>query len=234
MCRSCIGIAVVIIASLASIGCETDGNWTVNKLLGWDDPKTPPMPKVPPANIEIAQRVENMGHRIIAQNAFIGIEPLFTTIGVPESVLFHRGPEQLFISEGLVGLCKSDAELAAILCSELGQMIAEKKAVRKTVADRDSFPDASLPNGGPPMTGGGTPVDAGRQAELAFNERRPKPAPTIDPVDAAKQARLILSTAGFDPATLDQIQPLLKQSDRGTILRQQMSGSAPAPTWRNQ
>jgi predicted Zn-dependent protease len=231
MHRPFVGIAVVIVSSLASIGCETDGNWTVNKLLGWDDPKTPQMPKVPPANTEIAQRVENMGHRIIAQNTFVGIEPLFTTIGVPESVLFHRGPEQLFISEGLVKLCKSDAELAAILCSELGQMVAEKKAVRNAGVDRDSFPDASLPGGSQAMTGGGTPVDAGRQAEIAFNERRPKPAPSVDPVDAAKQARTLLSSAGFDPATLDQVQPLLRQSDRGAILRKQMSGSAPAPTW---
>jgi hypothetical protein len=230
MGRPFAGIAVVIVSSLASIGCETDGNWTVNKLLGWDDPKPPPVPKMPPANIEIAQRVENMGHRIIAQNTFAGIEPLFTTIGVPQSVLFHRGPEQMFISEGLVKLCKSDAELAAVICSELGQMVAEKKAVRKPVGDHDSFPDASLPNGSPAMSGGAV-VDAGRQAELAYQERRPKAVPAADPVDSAKQARTLLSAAGFDPATLDQVQPLLKQSDRGAILRKQMSGSAPAPTW---
>jgi predicted Zn-dependent protease len=234
MCRSSVGIAVAIISALASTGCEGDGSWaTVSKFIGWDDPKVHPIPKYPQPNTEIAQRVENMGHRIIAQNTVAGIEPLFTTIGVPESVLFHRGPEQMFISEGLVMLCKSDAELAAVLCSELGQMVAEKKNARKAVADRDSFPENSLPGGSPVMSGGGTPEDLGRQAEIGYQQRRPKPIPSIDPVDATKQAATLLSTAGFDPATLDQIQPLLKQSDRGAILRKQMSGSAPPPTWNN-
>jgi predicted Zn-dependent protease len=228
MCRPFAGIALVIFLSLASVGCETDGNWTFYKLLGWDDPKAPRIPKYPQPNTEIAQRVENMGHRIIAQNTFTGIEPQFYTMGVPESVLFHRGPEELFISEGLVNLCKSDAELAAVLCSELGQMVVEKKAVRKAGAARDSIPESNLQNG---AQVGSIPVDTGRQAELAYQEQRSKSASSIDPVDAAKQARTLLSTAGFDAATFDQIQPLLKLSDRGAILRKQMSGSAPAPTW---
>jgi predicted Zn-dependent protease len=231
MHRLLVGIAVVIPASLASIGCQTDGDWTVYKLLGWDDPKMPAGPKYPTANVQIGERVDTLGRRIVAQNTFIGIEPLFTAVGVPESVLFHRGPDQLFISEGLVNQCKSDAELAAVLCSELGQMVAEKKAVRRVGAERDSFPEIAIPGGSQVMTGGGTPIDAGRQAELAYQQRQPKPQPTTDPVDAAKQARLLLSTAGFDPATLDQVQPLLKQSERGAALRKQMSGSAPAPTW---
>jgi hypothetical protein len=37
--------------------------------------------------------------------------------------------------------------------------------------------------------------------------------------------------AGYDPAELDRVAPLLKQSDRGAILRKQLSGSAPAPKW---
>ena len=130
----------------------------------------------------------------------------------------------MFISEGLVKLCKTDDELAAVICSELGQMVAEKKAVRRAGAERDSFPAESLPSG---------PDDTGRAAEIAYQERRQKSvASAADPLDAAKQARLLLSTAGFDPALLDRVQPLLKQSDRGAILRKQMSGSAPAPTWQ--
>jgi predicted Zn-dependent protease len=233
MCHPYFGFVIVILACLASMGCETDGTWTVNKILGWDDPKAPKTPKYPQPNTEIAMRVENMGHRIIAQNEFIGIDPLFTTIGVPESVLFHKGTDQMFISEGLVKLCKSDDELAAVICSELGQMIAEKRAVRRAGAERDSFPESSLPGGSPVMTGGGTPDDVGRMAEIAYQERRQKAASVADPVDAAKQSRTLLSTAGFDPALLDQVQPLLKQSDRSAILRKQMSASAPPPKWDN-
>ena len=229
-----IAIAVMILPVLASTGCQTDGgDWNVHKFLGWDDPKSPPVPKYPKATIQIAERVELLGKSIVARNTFCGIDPQFYTIGVPESVLFHRGPEELFISEGLVKLCKSDEELAAVLCSELGQMIAEKKAGKRASSDRGVFPDNSLPGGGSAMSGGGTPYDAGRQAELAYQEQRPKPAPAIDIVDAAKQSRLLLSGAGFNPAALDQVQPILKQSDRGAALRKQLSGSAPAPTWNS-
>lgn len=222
-------IALLMLALFVSTGCETDNNWTVNKILGWDNPKSPPMPNYPLPNTEIAERVENTGHRIIALNTFPGVDPLFTTIGVPETALFHRGPEQLYISEGLVKLCKSDGELAAVLCSELGQMVAEKRAIRKP-NDRDSFPESSLPGGVPVMSGGGTPEDAGRQAELAYQERRPKAA-VVDTVDAARQARILLTGAGYDAALLDQVQPLLKQSQRGAALRKQLSGSAAAPVW---
>jgi len=231
MYRSLVGIAVVIFTALASIGCATDGDWSVRKIIGWDDPKTPPMPNFPKASFQIAERVENLGNLIVTQGTFIGIKPLFYTVGVPESVLFHRGPEELFIGEGLVKLCKSDAELAAVLCSELGQMAAEKKAGRRVGADRDPIPESGLPGGSQVMTGGGTPDDPIRRAELGYQDRRPKTTPVIDPVDATKQARMLLSTAGFDPGTLDQVQPLLKQSSRGDNIRKQMSGSAPPPIW---
>jgi predicted Zn-dependent protease len=222
---------VVIPAVFAAAGCETDGNSAVRKYMASQVVKTPSMDNFPKADYELARRVDEMGNRLIQLNAPIAVEPFFHTIGVPESVLFHRGPNDLFISEGLVKLCKTDAELAAVMCSELGQMVAEKKAVRRVGADRSTIPEIALPGGTPVMTGGGTPYDAARQAELAYQDKVPRAAPTIDPVDASKQARQLMSTAGFDPVALDQVQPLLKQSDRGAIIRKQMSGSAPAPKW---
>ena len=85
-------------------------------------------------NTAVAERVELLGRRLVAQNTFLGIDPLFTTVGgrevgERELVLFHNGTEQLYISEGLVTKCQSDAELAAVLCSELGQMVAEKRTL---------------------------------------------------------------------------------------------------------
>lgn len=231
MVRPLVSLAVVSALVFASSGCETDAASTMRKVMGGQVVKTPSMDNFPKADYEIARRVDDMGNRLIQQNAPVAIEPFFHTIGVPESVLFHRGPNDLFISEGLVKLCKTDAELAALMCSEMGQMIAEKKAVRRVGAERSTIPEVALPGGMPVMTGGGTPYDATRQAELAYQDKLPRAAPTIDPVDSARQARQLLGTAGFDPATLDQIQPLLKQSDRGVLIRKQMSGSAPAPTW---
>lgn len=233
MVRPLAWLAIIVTAALASTGCESDSVATARKFLGWDDPNIPNMANYPKPDIAVAARVDEVGQRIIEINTFTGIEPFFTTIGVPESVLFHRGPNNLFISEGLVKLCKTDAELAAVLCSELGQMVAEKKAAKRYGIDRDSIPDVALPGSGSVMSGGGTPFDAARQAELGYMQRQPRATPTVDPVDAARQARQLLTGAGFDGAVLDQVQPLLKQSERGMKIQKQMSGSAPPPAWNS-
>ncbi len=215
---------------LGSAGCLHDGEWSVRKALGWDDTSNFDAKNVPPAALAVAERVETLGRRIIAQNAFTGIEPLFMTVGVKESVLFHRGSEQLFISEGLVAKCKTDAELAAVLCAELGQMVAEKRAAKNVGRDVDPIKDAS--HGAGPVVGGGTVIDPGREAELAMHEKRhPRGTNKAAPLDAAVTARELLTGAGFDAADLDRVDPLLKQSDRGEKLRKQMGGSAPPPKW---
>jgi hypothetical protein len=218
-------------ALLVSTGCVHD-DWSVRRALGWEEVKTPRPPKLPPAQIATAERVETLGRKIIAQNTFTGIEPLFHTVGVKESVLFHRGTEELYISEGLVAKCKTDEELAALLCAELGQMAAEKRAAK--AVGRDVDPIADVGHGGGPLFPGGTAYDAGRQAELGFHEQKhPRGAGAnhLEAADAARLSRDLLSGAGFDPASLDRVEPLLKQSDRGVTLRKQFGGAAPLPKW---
>jgi hypothetical protein len=191
----------------------------------------PSLPMYTPAHIANAARVEELGRKIVAQNTFTGIEPMFHTQGVRETVLFHRGTDELIISEGLVEQCKSEAQLAAVLCSELGQMVAEKRNARRAGIERDSIPDAGLPGG--TSSAGGVADDPGRAAELAFRERqRPRsPAPRSEPSDGKKVARELMRGAGFDPEELDRVESLLKQSPRGDALKKQMTGSAPAPLW---
>jgi hypothetical protein len=230
--------AVAAGALLLSTGCTHDGDWTFRKAMGWDDPKprvvmptSKEIAAMPPVPLEISARVENLGRTIIAKNTFTGIDPLFTAIGVAESVLFHRGTEQLFISQGLVEKCQSDAELAAVLCSELGQMVAEKRSAKAVGRDRDPIPDSMT--GGTPLYGGGGAYDAARQAELAYHERRfPKDGSRLEAVDAITTARDLLKGAGYSPSELDRVEALLKQSERGEKLRKQMGGSAPAPEWQ--
>lgn len=147
--------------------------------------------KNPPkaTNLPVAERVEMLGRKIIVQNTFTGIEPQIFTIGVKESVLFHRSSEELFISEGLVNKCKTEAELAAVLCAELGQMVAEKRTAKMTGRDVDPIRDPGY--GGGPVLGGGTPVDAGQQANLAYHEKRyPRGNAGTDAADAAGTARV--------------------------------------------
>jgi hypothetical protein len=223
-------------ALLLSAGCKHDDQWSVRKALGWDESPpnrviTPAPKEVPPASLAVAERVEVLGRKLVAQNTFTGIEPMFMTIGVKESVLFHRGSEQLFISEGLVEQCKSDAELAAVLCAEMGQMVAEKRTAKAAGRDVDPIPDVG--HGAGPLFPGGTAFDAGRQVDLAYHEKKhPRGAAHVDPIDAAKTARELLIGAGYSPAELDRVEPLLKQSERGEKLKKQMGGSAPPPDWK--
>ncbi len=229
MSRSRIRLGVILSAWITCTGCAHDNDWSVARMIGWDEVKTPSNVKLPPAQLQTAERVETVGRKIITQNTFTGIEPLFHTVGVPESVLFHRGPEELFISEGLVSKCKTDQELAAVLCSELAKMVTEKKSARRVGADRDSFPEVGLSTGNAIGSAGGTAADPARAAEIAYQERRAKPS--VEPVDAKLTARNLLRDAGYDPAELDRVEDLLKQSDRGGVLSKQMSGSGAAPRW---
>lgn len=230
--------AVAGAALLCSTGCLHDGkDWSVRKSLGLDDTppnavKTPDMKKFPKANPAIAERVEIMGRKIVAQNTFTGVEPLFHTVGVKESVLFHRGTEELFISEGLVEKCKSDAELAAVMCAELGQMVSEKRAAK--ALGRDVDPIADVGTGAGPLFPGGTAYDAGRAADLAYHERKhPRGGAKFDAADAAATARELLTGAGYNALEYDRVEPLLKKSDRGEAIRKQMGGTAaPPPDWK--
>ena len=103
-------------------------------------------PKCPRPTWRSRTRVETIGRKIIAQNTFTGIEPLFHTVGVPEAVLFHRGAEELIISEGLVKQCRNDSELAAVLSSELAQMMNEKKTARRVGAGPGFLPGCGSAN----------------------------------------------------------------------------------------
>src|SRR5262245_21381165 len=166
MMRPVLGLAAVA-CLFAMSGCATDRPMSISQMLGWEDPPARPS-KMPKADLAIAERVETLGRKIITQNTFTGIEPLFHTVGVKELVLFHRGQGELFVSEGIAKECKTDNELAAVLCSELALMMTEKQAARRVGVDRDSIPEVAIPTDS--GLAGGTPVDPARAAERAFQE----------------------------------------------------------------
>jgi predicted Zn-dependent protease len=222
MRRSAVGLAAGVL--LALTGCLHD-DWSIGEALGWEKVQTPNMAKYPPPDIRVAERVEQLGRQIIAQNTFTGLDPLFYTVGVPEPMLFHRGTATLYVSEGLVKQCPTDDELAAVLCTELGHMMAEHRAARGAGRDADQIPDVALPSTG-------TAFDQTRDAELALQaKQRTRTGTRVPAEDPAKHTRDLMRGAGYDPAELDRVAPLLKQSDRGEALRKQMAGSGPVPKW---
>lgn len=214
-----------------------DSEWSVSKALGWEPEnrvKTPDPSKYPQPDLQVAERVESLGRRIIAQNTFTGLEPLFHTLGVQDPLLFHRGTAELFISEGLVTRCKTEAELAAVLCSELGQMMSEQQAARRVGRNTDPIPDVAFSN---TTDAGGIGGDQTRLAELAFHEKRygrrqQRLSGSDTSSDPDRLARDLLKGAGFEPGELEQVAPLVRDAGRSDGLRKQMSGSAPPPVWQ--
>ena len=231
-----VGLSAGVLGLAGLTGCVHDGEWNVEKLLGWEPAnkvKTPDPAKYPKPNLQVAERVEAVGRRVVAQNTFTGLDPLFHTLGVQEPILFHRGTAELFVSEGLANRCRTDAELAAVLCSELGRMMAEQQAARRVGRNTDPIPAVPVPG----TDGGVGGPDQTRLAELAYHEKRyGRTQPGRDtgtaPADPDKLARDLLKGAGFEPADLDRAAPLIHEATRGDALRKQMAGSAPAPSWQ--
>jgi hypothetical protein len=222
---------------LLSTGCAHD-DWSVQKALGLDVRNSTPGTKnavtISPADLKVAERVELVGRKILVQNTFSGLdsaETFFRTIGAKENVLFHDGAS-VVISQGLVEKCQSDAELAAVLCVELGQMLNEKRNAKAVGRAIDPIPDASF--GGNTLFPGGTAEDAGRQVEMRLHEKQ-FPRTANNTADATASARELLKGAGYSPAELDRVEGLIKesrQSSRNEALKKQLAGAAPDPTWQ--
>src|SRR5262245_26600377 len=129
--------ALICLGTLNIIGCiEPEAPSKTNF---YQSPPTA-MPSVAPASTDAAARVDTMGRRILAANPAIGAKPLFTTIGAPQSEVFHRGMSDIVVTEGLVRQCNDD-QLAAVLSLELAKMVREREAAAPAqVRTRDPLP----------------------------------------------------------------------------------------------
>jgi hypothetical protein len=178
----------------------------------------------------VAARVDTIGRNILAANAQAGIKPLFRTIGVTQLEVFHRGTSEVDITEGLVKQCASDGQLAAILCQELGKMVAEREASAdtKTKAPQAEPPmDVRVGHDGDSAYGA---ADQTRLAELAKFEQshRRQAASAISAPDPVYLGRLYLTRAGFNDADYAAVVPLLQTVSNGGKLEQQLTGPAPS------
>src|SRR5262245_17457014 len=82
-----------------------------------------------PADEALATRVDSVGRKLIAANPQIGLKStLFATIGkAAQPEIFHVGPNMVYVTEGLVKRCPTDAELAGVLALELGKIVADRE-----------------------------------------------------------------------------------------------------------
>jgi hypothetical protein len=184
-----------------------------------------------PASQEAALRVSLVGQKVLVANKQTGLKPVFHTVGAPTPEVFHHGPGELYVTEGLTKLCKTDAQLAAVLALEMGKMVSEREAVAGPSARRPALlppPEARV---GSDFGGTFGPPDGTRLAELSKFERqggRPD-APLPPPPDPALLARSFLEKAGYRAGDLDEAAPVLKAARANVALEKQLASPTPVP-----
>ncbi len=183
--------------------------------------------KYPAAPTELAARVDQVGRQLVGTNPFLGFEPTFHAIGQTEPEVCHPDSGGVFVTAGLVEKCRDDAELAAVLATELAIMRAEK---RLTDRPRKLEPLATLPDGG----AGTDPTQLGTQA--VFDKKlgsRPASPPPPKPEDRRSVAADLLKNAGYDPKALDAVEPLLAEAAKHHKAAATFGGRGGEPRWSN-
>jgi hypothetical protein len=178
---------------------------------------------------ETSIRVDKVGNTIVAKNPEIGNRPLFGTIGDPRPEIFHQGTYAIQITAGLVKECKTDGVLAAVLCLELGKMVAEREALAGAKAR--AF-EERLPLGVPIGNSGQfTAPDQVAVAELGkYEEQRKQAGRSVRPPDPHVLARRYLEKAGYSKRDLDTAKPLLDAAEKNYIFEKQFRSSS-SQTW---
>jgi hypothetical protein len=226
---------VPLLLLLAAVGCSSSESATtlVPHNPFESGPAAAPSPQrasYSQAAIEVAARVDQLGHKIVMANPQIGQRPVFRTVGSPEPDLFHRGTSEVFITEGLVRRCASEGQLAAFLAYELGRMVAEREALA-SIKSRD--PDREPPvevRVGNDNAGAIGPPDLIRQAELArFEAQHPRrPNGTRPPLEPSILAKAYLQKAGYQQSDLDAVAALLPTLSGHGNLEKQLLAAPPA------
>lgn len=199
-------------------------------------PVVPPARKAAfaPAPLTTAARVDRVGRQLVEANPKLGLRPQFLTIGAPQPEILHQGVSEIDITAGLVDLCVSDAQLAAVLSLELAKMVTEREAAAGAQARRpERQPPPEVRVGSDNLGNVGAP-DLTRQAELGMVEAKtprrgqlPLPAP-----DPRTLALSYLANVGYGAENLDAVQPFLqKASENGTFARQLKAPATPPRGW---
>jgi hypothetical protein len=187
---------------------------------------TGPMPsfKQAPATEAAARRVNDVAQRVLAANADLPVKPLILAVGKPEPEIFHQDTTALYVSEGLVSRCATEAQLAAVLCNELGKMVSTRQALLALKARQsDRQTPVALPIGRDDNGSFGA-ADATQRAELLkFEESTGHGGKLSPPPDPQLLARTFLKKAGFQPTDLDGVAPLLREAEKHSDIETQIT-----------
>jgi hypothetical protein len=194
-------------------GCVGDGSegnpWKLKNPFTAEaqlDPKDAPV-----ANTKAATRADAIASAVIAANRSELPDGLvLMTVGFKEPMLFHQA-SAVWVSEGLVERCVTDAELAAAISHELGKIAAARP--KKASRNEEDLPP-TVP-GPPDVVGAGHTADMTAAAEMALASRRtargkgarePKPDPrTI--------AQNLFTKAGYQAEDFKRVDSLVREAE---------------------
>ena len=171
------------------------------------------------ASEEAAKRVLQVGGQVLVSNPKLSVRPTFTTIGAPWEEIFHRDDKAVFITEGLVRECRTDGQLAAVLCHELGKMAAERQ--EKAGPPPDHGPPMDVPVGN--NSGALGSPDRTHLMELAVYEHKRQAAQAAATPDPEALARAAFDQAGGTAADYEATAPLLRAAEEHMALEKQMA-----------
>jgi len=193
--------------------------------------RTKSSPATVPANLEASTRVDSLGRRILAANPGIAAKPIFQTIGAPHPELFHQSTTFIYVTQGLVHGCETEAELAGVLCYELARMVAERESLAPLSARQREILPPMEPGLTKDVVGAQTQPDQFRIAELARYEKERNNQPGVPSlIDPWKLARTYLERAGFRGDDIESARPHLDAAAKYFELERQITGAGmPAP-----
>jgi hypothetical protein len=199
------------------------------------NPFTVPPAAPPPTRVayksgaaDTAMLVDAIGRKIVAANPQLGLKPLFGLIGSQEPEVFHQGTKLIYVTEGLVKQCKTEGQLAAVLCIELGRMVSEREAL---AGPQMREPEQQLPLDVPIGNAGQfTTPDQVHLAEVARYDRERRAAHRSLPPNPKVLAKVYLKNAKYSEAELDAAAGALRAAEANGALEKQLSRAVAAPT----
>ncbi len=176
-----------------------------------------------------------VGNQLLESNSQLPIKPHVRFAGNPVGgpaptddsrtlALFHRGSEEIWISEGLSRKCSSDGQLYALLAYELGKIMSERESMQRfsPVVGNGAPPDVRVGNdcnGQFGFTVSTRMLEVGKMEE----ERHRRPA-----TPPRSLALIYLQKAGLSAELMTEVAPLIKNvEDNVSPLEKQMTDHKP-------
>jgi len=182
----------------------------------------------PPATVACTQRVNETAQKLLTANPELTVRPLFLGMGRSEPEIFHSDTRAIYISDGLVNKCATEAQLAAVLASDLGKMVATREAALALNARRNDREPPSIMAVGSDSRGSFGAADGTTLAELGMYQQRTGCGPSgrcTTPPNPEVLARNYLKKAGFTASDLDSVAPLLREAGQNCEIETQFNST---------